>query len=60
MKKPKQPFLTYLKRFVKIYIFCQEIDKKLPNKWACVALLMEKALILCNPHDKNLKIFAAC
>jgi len=45
---PKQPFLTFLKKI------CQEIDIKLLKKLAFNAFLMKNALILCNPHDKNL------
>jgi len=33
--------------------FWPEIDKNLPKKWGSTELLMENALILCNPHDKN-------
>jgi len=44
---------------VEISIFGQEIDNNLRKKWSFTALLMENALILCNPHDKKGKLFAA-
>jgi len=31
------------------------MDKNLPKKWVFIVFLLENALILCNPRDKNLK-----
>jgi len=39
------------------YLYWQRNQQKFTQKWGFTALLMENALILCNPRDKNEKYF---
>jgi len=53
------PFLAYLKKRCQNLYFWPRNLNKCTKIWAYISLLLENALILCNPRDEKGKLFAA-